>query len=83
MLPVGAVAGTRTNAYSACRRAAAQATGCEVDIAKGRLIMDLRQCKPLAEQYSSTLKELYGIECENKYHDWSSGGASTDFGNVS
>jgi metal-dependent amidase/aminoacylase/carboxypeptidase family protein len=63
--------------------AAAEATGCEVHIEFERTMHDLRQCKPLAEEYTATMNEMFGTEIKMYFHDWSGGGASTDFGNVS
>ena len=64
-------------------RGAASVTGTEVEIKFDRAMYDLRQCKALGEQYAATMKEMFGIQYETYYHDWSRGGASTDFGNVS
>lgn len=65
-----------------CFNAAALASGCTVEYEDDCTSVDLRQCKPLAEQYASNMKELFDVQYETKYHDWSSGAASTDFGDV-
>jgi len=65
-----------------CFEAAALATGCQVKISTERMTNDLRNSKPLAEEYAVALSEGYGVPTRLLFNDWSAGGGSTDFGNV-
>ncbi|GFZ43688.1 hypothetical protein JCM24511_01408 [Saitozyma sp. JCM 24511] len=65
-----------------CFEAAAKATGCGVKIWTEVMTNDLRNCKPLAEEYAATMMSQFNIPVPTLFHDWSAGGGSTDFGNV-
>ncbi|PVF97124.1 hypothetical protein CPB86DRAFT_466426 [Serendipita vermifera] len=62
-----------------CFKAAAQATGCRVEINIGEIMYDLRQNATLASEYEKVIKESYGMT--TNMVEGAIGG-STDFGNV-
>ncbi|WVQ82941.1 hypothetical protein IAT38_005077 [Cryptococcus sp. DSM 104549] len=65
-----------------CFEAAAQATGCNVKIWTDYMTNDLRNCRPLAEEYAAVMGSMYDTPVMTLFNDWSAGGGSTDFGNV-
>nr|KIR83725.1 hypothetical protein I308_06114 [Cryptococcus tetragattii IND107] len=65
-----------------CFEAAALATGCTHSVKFNDLLTDIRNCKPIGELFSETMSTMFNIHTVQRYHDWSGGGLSTDFGNV-
>ncbi|KIR24845.1 hypothetical protein I307_06361 [Cryptococcus deuterogattii 99/473] len=65
-----------------CFEAAALATGCTHSVKFNDLLTDIRNCKPIGELFSETMATMFNIHTVQRYHDWSGGGLSTDFGNV-
>ncbi|KIR79343.1 hypothetical protein I306_03616 [Cryptococcus gattii EJB2] len=65
-----------------CFEAAALATGCTHSVKFNDLLTDIRNCKPIGELFSETMSTMFNIHTVQRYHDWSGGGLSTDFGNI-
>ncbi|KLT42680.1 amidohydrolase [Cutaneotrichosporon oleaginosum] len=66
----------------ACFDGAALATGCKVKYTTERVMMDLRNNLPLAEEYAAAMGEEFHLPTYVGIDDWSVAGGSTDFGNV-
>ncbi|ORY24564.1 hypothetical protein BCR39DRAFT_319392 [Naematelia encephala] len=66
-----------------CFENAALTTGCTVKINRGLVHDDLRNSKPMCEEYAATMEEMFGIPVTYGFDQAASWGASTDFGNVS
>ncbi|KJA28025.1 hypothetical protein HYPSUDRAFT_34300 [Hypholoma sublateritium FD-334 SS-4] len=61
-----------------CMKAAAIATGCEIEVKLGPAYFDLRQNSVLAQDFTDIVGSRYGLPTLSGEHS-----ASTDFGNVS
>lgn len=68
---------------TACFDGAAKATGCDVKYSTERMMYDLRNNLPIAEEYAAVMGEEYHLPTKVAIDDWSMAGGSTDFGNVS
>lgn len=74
---------TLVDRVKACFEGAATATGCKVKYNVERMMYDLRNNLPIAEEYAAAMGEEYNLPVKVAIDDWSMSGGSTDFGNVS
>ncbi|WWD18289.1 hypothetical protein CI109_102739 [Kwoniella shandongensis] len=65
-----------------CFEGAAKSTGCTVKVRAETMVTELRNDKPLADEYASTMSDLFRIPVTVGYDQAANIGASTDFGNV-